>query len=72
MDEPTKQRLSHIRDATEENRRRVDMLRTQNELRHDRSRVQIKSEVMENRNINFRWCMKWLSKFSRRVKKVMV
>ena len=28
--------------------------------RRERSRVQIKSEVMENRNINYRKHMKWL------------
>lgn len=59
MDEQTKQRLRHIRDATEVNRRHSDMLRTQSESRHERARVQIKSEVIENRNINYRRCMKW-------------
>ncbi|MBU7450672.1 hypothetical protein [Leuconostoc citreum] len=61
MDEQTKQRLKHIRDATEVNKRHADMLRTQSESRHERARVQIKSEVMENRNINYRKHMKWLS-----------
>lgn len=60
MDEETKTRLKHIRDATEVNKRHADMLRTQSESRRERSRVQIKSEVMENRNINYRGCMKWL------------
>jgi len=60
MDEQTKQRLKHIRDATEVNRRHADMLRTQSESRHERARVQIKSEVMENRQIDYKSHMKWL------------
>ena len=61
MDEKTKQRLRHIRDATEMNRRHADMLRTQSESRHEQARVQIKSEVMENRQIDYKSQMKWLS-----------
>ncbi|MGR8829715.1 hypothetical protein [Leuconostoc citreum] len=60
MDEQTKQRLRHIKDATEVNTRHADMLRTQSQSRHERARVQIKSEVMENKNINYRRCMKWI------------
>ncbi|GDZ83056.1 hypothetical protein LCIT_02980 [Leuconostoc citreum] len=60
MDEQTKQRLRHIRDATEVNKQHADMLRTQSQSRHERAQVQIKSEVMENRNINYRGRMKWL------------
>lgn len=60
MDEQTKQRLKHIRDATEVNKRHADMLRTQSRSRHERARVQIKSEVMENRQIDYKSHMKWL------------
>lgn len=60
MDEQTKQRLRHIRDATRvNNRHKQDVQKTSVE-RHERARVQIKSEVMENRNINYRGCMKWI------------
>lgn len=60
MDEQTKQRLRHIRDATEVNmKHKQDMIKQRLE-RRERSRVQIKSEVMENRNINYRGCMKWI------------
>lgn len=60
MDEQTKQRLRHIRNATEVNlRHKQDMIKQRLE-RRDRSRMQIKSEVMENRNINYRKHMKWL------------
>lgn len=60
MDEETKKRLRHIRDATEVNmKHKQDMIKQRLE-RRERSRMQIKSEVMENRNINYRGCMKWL------------
>ena len=61
MDEQTKQRLRHIRDATEVNTRHKQDLARNSVERHERARVQIKSEVMENRNIDYRKHMKWLS-----------
>ncbi|MCT3057283.1 hypothetical protein EFN29_07485 [Leuconostoc citreum] len=62
MDEQTKQRLRHIRDATEVNKRhKQDDLIQRRVERHERARVQIKSEVRENRHINYRKHMKWLS-----------
>ncbi|MCT3071611.1 hypothetical protein [Leuconostoc citreum] len=60
MDEQTKKRLRHIRDATEVNKRHRQDLARNNIERHKRARVQIKSEVMENRNINYRKHMEWL------------
>ncbi|MBE4726244.1 hypothetical protein [Leuconostoc citreum] len=60
MDEQTKQRLRHFRDATEVNTRHKQDLARNSVERHERARVQIKSEVMENRNINYRECMKRL------------
>lgn len=60
MDKQTKQRLKHIRDATEVNTRHKQNLIKRRVERHEQSRVQIKSEVMENRNINYRGCMKWI------------
>lgn len=60
MDEKTKQRLRHIRDATEVNTRHKQDLIQRRVERHERARVQIKSEVMENSNIDYRKHMKWL------------
>ena len=61
MDEETKKRLRHIRDATEVNmKHKQDMIKQRLE-RRERSRVQIKSEVMENRQIDYKRHMKWLS-----------
>ncbi len=60
MDEETKKRLRHIRDATEVNMKHKQDLIKRRVERHERARVQIKSEVMENRNINYRKHMKWL------------
>ena len=60
MDEETKKRLRHIRDATEVNMKHKQYMIKQRLERRERSRVQIKSEVMENRNINYRKHMKWL------------
>ncbi|HCN55715.1 hypothetical protein EFN88_05070 [Leuconostoc citreum] len=57
MDEQTKQRLRHIRDATEVNARHKQDLTRDSLQRHERARVQINSEVMENRNINYCRCM---------------
>ena len=55
-----KQRNHHIRDATEVNMRHKQDLARDSLERHERARVQIKSEVMEHRNINYSGCMKWL------------
>ena len=60
MDEQTKQRLRHIRDATEVNTRHKQDLIQRRVERHERARVQIKSEVMENRQIDYKSHMKWL------------
>lgn len=60
MYEQTKQRLKHIRDATEVNKRHKQDLIQRRVERHERARVQIKSEVMENRQIDYKSHMKWL------------
>lgn len=61
MDEKTKKRLIHIRDATKVNKEHAENTRQQSVERHERARVQIKSEVMENRQIDYKRHMKWLS-----------
>lgn len=53
MDEKIKKRLIHIRDATEVNMKHKQNLARNSVERHERARVQIKSEVMDNRNINY-------------------
>lgn len=53
MDEKIKKRLIHIRDATEVNMKHKHNLARNSVERHERARVQIKSEVMDNRNINY-------------------
>ena len=62
MDEETKKRLRHIRDATEVNKRHADMLRTQSESRHERARVQIREELIDNRTIKYTSHMRWINK----------
>ena len=53
-------RLRHIKQATEVNRKHVDMMKTESIARHERSRIQVRSEVMENRQIDYKSRMKWL------------
>lgn len=56
-----KQRINHIRDATEVNMKHKQDLIRNSVGRHERARVQIKSEVLENRQIDYKRHMKWLS-----------
>ncbi|WP_273717874.1 hypothetical protein [Leuconostoc mesenteroides] len=55
-----RKRRRHIKQATDVNRRHADMMKTESIARHERSRIQVRSEVMENRQINYRSYMKWL------------
>lgn len=52
-----KRRNHHIRDATEVNMKHKQELARNSEERHERARVQIKSEVLENRQIDYHRCM---------------
>ncbi|MCT8389566.1 hypothetical protein D0501_05700 [Leuconostoc holzapfelii] len=54
MNKQTKQRLRHIRDATEVNMKHKQDLARNSVERHERAHVQIKSEVMENRQIDYK------------------
>lgn len=54
MDEKTKKRLIHIRDATKVNKEHTENTRRQSVERHGRSRAQVKAEIYENKNINYR------------------
>lgn len=53
-------RRRHIKQATDVNRKHADMMETESIARHKRSRIQVRSEVMENRQIDYKSHMKWL------------
>lgn len=55
-----RKRRRHIKQATDVNRNHADMMRTESIARHERSRIQVRSEVMENRQIDYKSHMKWL------------
>ena len=50
----------YIKQATDVNRKHADMMKTESIARHKRSRIQVRSEVMENRQIDYKSHMKWL------------
>lgn len=57
MNEAEKQlrkRRRHIKPATSVNRKHADMMKTESVALHERSRIQIRSEVMENRQIDYK------------------
>ncbi|KAA8366299.1 hypothetical protein Q8F54_08325 [Leuconostoc mesenteroides] len=55
-----RKRRRHIKQATDVNRKQADMMKTESIARHERSRIQVRSEVMENRQIDYKSHMKWL------------
>ncbi len=55
-----RKRRSHIKQATDVNRKHADMMKTESIARHERSRIQVRSEVLENRQIDYKSHMKWL------------
>lgn len=61
-DKKLRKRRRHIKQATDVNRKHADMMKTESIARHDRSRIQVRSEVLENRQIDYRSHMKWLKK----------
>ncbi|MBS0941299.1 hypothetical protein JK161_00370 [Leuconostoc mesenteroides] len=62
-DKKLRKRRRHIKEATDVNRKHADMMKTESIARHDRSRIQVRSEVMENRQIDYKAHMKWLDNF---------
>lgn len=60
VEKKLRKRRSHIKQATDVNRKHADMIKTENIARHERSRIQVRSEVLENRNIDYKRHMKWL------------
>lgn len=59
MDEETKTRLRHIRNATKVNEEHAENARCQSVERHERSRAQVKAEIYDNRNIDYRKHMRF-------------
>lgn len=57
-----RQRNRHIRDATDINMQHADEIKRESVARHARARVQIVSEVLENRQIDYKSHMMWLRK----------
>lgn len=55
-----RKRRKHIKQATDVNRKHADMMRTESVARHKRSHIQVRSEVMGNRQIDYKSHMKWL------------
>lgn len=56
-----RRRAKHIKIATQVNKQHADNLERVAFERHKRSKQQIRTEVMDNRNIDYRGHMKWLS-----------
>lgn len=55
-----RKRRRHIKQATDVNRKHADMMKTESIARHKRSRIQVRSEVLENGQIDYKSRMKWL------------
>lgn len=55
-----KKRKRNIRLATDINRRHADMMKSESEARKQRSHIQIVSELIDNKNIDYKRHMKWL------------
>lgn len=53
-------RRRHIKQATDVNRKHAAMMKTKSIARHERSRIQVWSELLENRQIDYKCHMKWL------------
>lgn len=60
MDEKEKLKQDHIRAATDVNREHLQDARKQSVERHNRAKVQIKSEIIDNRNIGYSAHMRWV------------
>ena len=59
MDEKTKKRLIHIRDATKVNKQHAKEYKRASEERHKRAELQKRAELYDNRNINYRKHIRW-------------
>lgn len=59
MNEKEAKRLKRIKESTEVNAKYIEQHKRMSHERHKRSRAQVKSEIYENKNINYRKHMKW-------------
>lgn len=55
-----RKRNRHIRVATDINMQHADEIKRESLARHARARVQIRAEVVDNRNIDYKSHMVWL------------
>ena len=53
-----RKRRRHIKQATDVNRKHADMMKTESIARHERSRAQVRSEMLENRQSDYEIHMK--------------
>lgn len=58
MNEKEARRLKRIKESTEVNEQYIEQHKRISRERHERSRAQVKSEIYENKNINYRKHMK--------------
>lgn len=56
-----RKRKKNIRLANDVNRRHADMMKSESEARKQRSHIQIVSELVDNKNIDYKKHMLWLS-----------
>lgn len=59
MDDKEAKRLKRIKGSTEVNELYIEQHKRMSYERHKRSRQQVKAEIYENKNINYRKHMKW-------------
>ncbi|MBK0041506.1 MULTISPECIES: hypothetical protein [unclassified Leuconostoc] len=54
-------RKQHLRDNSAVNRKHAEMMKSQSADRKQRSRLQARAEIMDNKNIDYKRYMSWLS-----------
>ncbi|MCT4383301.1 hypothetical protein [Leuconostoc suionicum] len=59
-DKKLRKRRRHIKEVNDVNRKHADMMKTESIARHKCSHIQVRSEVLENRQIDYKSHMKWL------------
>lgn len=59
MDEETKTRLRHIRNATKVNKQHAEDYKRTSAERHKRAELQKKTELYDNRSVNYRKHIRW-------------
>lgn len=57
-----RKRRRHIKQETDVNRKHADIMKTESIAHHERSRIQIMSEMIDNRQIDYKSNIKWLNK----------